>query len=335
MRKKFSKYGLDLPILPTTTVGSLPKPPKLKKLRKEHLKGELNKQDLRAIEDEATEKWVEIQEDIDLDILVDGEMYRGDMVSFFARNLNGLEIGGLVRSYGNRYYRKPKIIEEIIWDQPVTLDYWKFADSLTDKPVKAIITGPYTMMDWSFDEYYHSRKEACLSFAKVLRNEVESLVDSGAKIIQIDEPAIAVRPGELMDFVDDAINILTRDLDAYFIIHACYGTFNEIYPGILDLDCDNLDLELSNDDFRLADEFDERVHTKDISAGVIDVHTREIEDIKVVKSRIENLLEILDSKKVWIDPDCGLKTRKENEAREKLANMVEATKIIRKELLKS
>ncbi len=332
MKKSLSDFGLDIPILPTTSVGSLPKPPKLKELRKKYLKNEIERSDLYPIEKEATEKWIKIQEEVGLDILVDGEMYRGDMVCFFARNLQGLEIGGLVRSYGNRYYRRPVIKEKIRWDGPISLDHWKFANSLTEKPMKAIFTGPYTMMDWSFDEHYRSREEACLSFARVLRKEVESLVDAGAKIIQIDEPALSVRPEEITDFVDDAISILTKDLDAYFIIHACYGSLNQIYSEMLELDCDNLDLELSNDSFRLAKIFDGESFTKDISPGVIDVHSRDIEGIEVVKSRIDNLIDILDSQDIWVDPDCGLKTRNEEEAKEKLTNMVEATRIVREKL---
>lgn len=332
MKKRLSDFGPNLPILPTTSVGSLPKPPKLKEMRQKYLKNELERSDLRSIEKKATKKWIEFQEDVGLDVLVDGEMYRGDMVCFFARNLSGLEIGGLVRSYGNRYYRKPVIKEKIRWEGPISLNHWKFANSLTEKPMKAIVTGPYTMMDWSFDEHYLSRKEACLSFARILRKEVESLVDAGAKIIQIDEPALSVRPEELTDFVDDAISILTKDLDAYFIIHACYGSLNQIYPEMFELACDNLDLELSNDNFRLAKIFEDERLTKDISPGVIDVHSRKIEGSKVVKSRIDNLLEVLNPQNIWVDPDCGLKTRNEGEAKEKLTNMVEATRIVREEL---
>ncbi len=194
------------------------------------------------MEKEETKEWIEIQEDVGLDVLVDGEMYRGDMAAYFARNMEGFGMSGLVRSYDNRYYRKPVIEDEVRWTEPITLDYWKFAQGLTDKPVKGILTGPYTMMDWSFNEHYPSREDACLALAESTRKEVEALVDAGAKIIQVDEPAISARPEELPKFAEKAMEIVTRDLDAYFITHICYGAFEFIYPKMLNLAVNNFDL---------------------------------------------------------------------------------------------
>ncbi len=321
--------GINLPILPTTTVGSFPKPEKLKESRKKYLKGELEKEDLRPMEEKATEEWIKIQEEAGLDVLVDGEMYRGDMVAFFARNLEGFEMSGLVRSYGNRYYRKPIIREEIRWEEPISLEYWKFAQRLTDKPVKGVVTGPYTMMDWTFNEHYPNREEACIALANNLRNEIEALVDEGAKIIQIDEPALSARPGEMTEFVDEAMKIMTEGFDAYFGAHICYGAFEYIYPEILELNVDNFDLEMSNSDMNFSKLFEKNPFTKDISFGVIDVHSHIVEEKEIINERIERALEVLEPEQLWIDPDCGLKTRKKEEAKAKIEKMVESTREIR------
>lgn len=332
MKNRLKKLDLNLPILPTTTVGSFPKPNKLKKARKKYLKEDLQKEELRPMEKKATREWIEIQEEVGLDILVDGEMYRGDMVAYFARNFEGFEMSGLVRSYGNRYYRKPIIKDEVKWVEPVTVNYWKFAQNLTGKPVKGVVTGPYTMMDWTFNEYYSDRKEACLALAHNLRKEVEALVNAGAKIIQIDEPALSARPNELSEFVDEAMKIMTEGWDAYFVSHICYGAFEYIYPEMLDLPVDNFDLEMSNSDLNLTELFEKNPFTKDISFGVIDVHSHLVEEEETVKERIDRTLEVLEFDQLWIDPDCGLKTRKKEEAKEKLTNMVEATKKVRERL---
>ncbi|MBS3815343.1 MAG: methionine synthase [Hadesarchaea archaeon] len=332
MREKLSELGLDLPILPTTAVGSYPKPSELKKARKKFLKGKLESEDLRPLEEKYTREWIEIQEEVGLDVLVDGEMYRGDMATYFAREMNGFSISGLVRSYDNRYYRKPVIKSEIEWKEPITVDYWRFAQDLTDKPVKGVLTGPYTMMDWSFNEHYPNREEACLALARELRKEVEALADAGAKIIQIDEPASSARPKELPEFGEKAMRIMTEGIDAYFITHICYGAFEFIYPEMLDLSVDNFDLEMSNSDLDLVKVFEKEPFTKDISFGVVDVHSHVLEEKSVVKDRIDRALGVLEPEKVWIDPDCGLKTRTREETIGKLEVMTKAVNEKRREL---
>lgn len=332
MTRKIDKYDFDLPILPTTAVGSYPKSEELKEARKKYLRGELERDDLRPLEKKETREWMEIQKRVGLDVLVDGEMNRGDMVAFFARNMHGFEMSGLVRSYDNRYYRKPIIKEKVKWKGPVTLENWKFAQNMTDKPVKGIITGPYTMMDWSFNEHYPDREAACLDLANNLRKEVEALVEAGANIIQIDEPALSARPEELSKFVERAIRTITKDIDAYFIIHICYGAFEFIYPEMLNLPVDNFDLEMSNSDFDLTELFKKDPFTKDLSFGVVDVHDHVVEDEETTKSRVDRALEILNPEKIWIDSDCGLKTRTKEEAIGKLERVVSAAKSARKEL---
>ncbi|MFB0500539.1 MAG: methionine synthase [Candidatus Hadarchaeaceae archaeon] len=332
MREKLERLGLKLPLLPTTTVGSFPKPPYLIEARRKFADKKLTAEKLKKLEERVTREWIELQEKIGLDVLVDGEIYRGDMVTYFANNLDGFKISGLVRSYGNRYYRKPIITGEVKWQRPITVDWWRFAQELTSKPVKGMVTGPYTMMDWSFNDYYPSRREACLALAKALHEEVKALAKAGAKIIQIDEPAISARPEELSEFAIEAMKIMTEGVDAYFITHICYGAFEFIYPEMLKLPVDNFDLEMSNSEFDLVELFREHPFPKDLSFGVIDVHSHVVENTTTVEQRIKRALEVLKPEQLWIDPDCGLKTRTQEEAANKLKVMVEATRKVRNDL---
>jgi len=332
MLEELKKLGLELPLLPTTTVGSFPKPPYLLEARRKFRAKELGIEKLRELEERATREWIRTQEELGLDILVDGEMYRGDMATYFAEHFTGFKISGLVRSYGNRYYRKPIISGEVEWNGPITVEWWKFTQSLTEKPVKGMLTGPYTMMDWSFNEYYPSRKDACLALAKALHREVKELARAGVKIIQIDEPAISARPEELSEFAIEAMKIVTKGIDAYFINHICYGAFEFIYPKMLELPVHNFDLEMSNSELDLVELFKEHPFTKDISFGVVDVHSHTVEAREVVEGRLRTALQVLKPEQIWVDPDCGLKTRTREETVNKLKVMVDATKNIRKEI---
>lgn len=332
MRVKLKHLDLELPLLPTTTVGSFPKPQYLLKARRKFDSGQRGVGELKRLEEKATREWVSAQEKIGLDVLVDGEMYRGDMATHFANNLDGFKISGLVRSYGNRYYRKPIIVDEVSWRGPITVDWWQFTQGLTKKPVKGMITGPYTMMDWSFNEHYPSRRDACLALAEVLHEEVKALAKAGTKIIQVDEPAISARPEELPEFAVEAMETVTRGVDAYFICHICYGAFEFIYPGMLELPVDNFDLEMSNSELDLVELLHRHPFTNDLSFGVVDVHSHVVEDMTTVEQRIRRALEVLKPEQLWIDPDCGLKTRTREETMEKLRVMVDAAKKVRKSL---
>ena len=324
-REKLQQLGLDLPLFPTTSVGSFPKPDDLVKARADFNKGKITAQQLEELERKATAFWIAKQEELGIDVLVDGEMYRGDMVAYFAERLPGFTTSGVVRSYGNRYYHKPIVTGEVRWPEPITVDWWKYAQGLTKKPVKGMLTGPYTVMDWSFNEYYPDRKATCMALAAVIRKEVEALVTAGCKIIQIDEPALSVRPEELSIAIE-AMHRVTDGLEAYFITHACYGAFKYIYPGMLQMPVDNFDLEMSNSDLDLLALFRSQPFTKDISFGVVDVHNHQIEDPATVRKRVEQALSILPKEKIWVDPDCGLKTRTVDEAIEKLRVCVVAAK---------
>jgi len=327
-RAKLEKLGLQLPICPTTSVGSFPKLDYLVQARADLRKGKINEEQLAELERRATAFWIKQQEELGVDVLVDGEQYRGDMVAYFAERVAGFNEGGLVRSYGNRYYHKPIITSEIRWPGPITVAWWKYAQSLTKKPVKGMLTGPYTMMDWSFNEHYADRKATCMALAEMIRKEVEALVEAGAKIIQVDEPALSVRPEELSIAIE-AMDRVTRDLPAYFITHACYGAFDEIYPAMLQMPVDNFDLEMSNSGLDLLELFRRHPFSKDISVGVVDVHSHVIEDTATVKQRIHQALSVLPKEQVWLDPDCGLKTRTVEEAIAKLRACVEAGRAFR------
>ena len=233
-RAKLGALGLDLPLLPTSTVGSFPKPDYLTEARAKVSRNAITRQELDGLERRATEFWVREQEELGVDVLVDGEQYRGDMVAYFAETMRGFARGGLVRSYGNRYYHKPVIVGEVRWPGPITVDWWRWTQSLTRRPVKGMLTGPYTIMDWSFNDHYPDRKAACLALAREVRKELEALLEAGARIVQIDEPALSVRPEELA-FAVEAMHIVVDGLPAYYIVHACFGAFETIYPGLLDL----------------------------------------------------------------------------------------------------
>ena len=327
-RFKLRELGIDLPLLPTTSVGSFPKPDSLLKARADFARGMILREQLKEAEKTATEFWIRKQEELGVDVLVDGEMYRGDMVAYFADQLSGFEQGGLVRSYGNRYYHKPIIVEEVKWRAPITVEWWSYTQGLTSKPVKGMLTGAYTLMDWSFNEFYPARRDACLALAAEIRKEVEALIRAGCKIIQIDEPAISVRPDEL-PLAIEAMQTVTQGFEAYFITHICYGDFESIYPGMLELAVDNFDLEMSNSGLDMLRLFKRSAFTKDISYGVVDVHSHVVEDRGVVEQRLKKGLEILPRENVWVDPDCGLKTRTVGEATAKLETVVSVARALR------
>lgn len=317
-----------LPLLPTTTVGSFPKPESLQKARTRLRHGSLSPQELMQLEQEATRNVIALQEQLGIDVLVHGEMERGDMEEYFAERLDGFAEGGLVRSYGNRYYRKPVVVGPIGRKAPLTVDSFRYAQSLTDKPIKGIFTGPYTLCDWAFNDYYPDRRSLVLDLARVLHDEAVDLVAAGCRFIQIDEPALSTRPEE-MDLAKEALGIITRDLDAHTITHICYGHFEEVYPAMLELPVDQIDLELANNQFELFRSFAQHPFTKEIGLGVIDVHTHTVEPVEVIQQRIQQALDFLRPEQIYVDPDCGLKTRTWQEAEEKLRNMVAAVEAVR------
>jgi 5-methyltetrahydropteroyltriglutamate--homocysteine methyltransferase len=315
----------------TTTVGSFPKPPHLEKARQQHARGELSAEKLFEMEREETINVIRKQEEIGLDILVDGELYRGDMTTYFAERMPGFAISNPVRSYGNRYYRKPIAVGPIRRDQELTVGWWKFAQGHTEKPVKGMLTGPYTMMDWSFNEHYPTREAMAMDLAVAVNEEARALEAAGARYIQIDEPAVSVRPEELPLAVK-ALGRAVQGLKAKTITHICYGDFDVIYPALLDLPVDMIDLEMANSRYDLLERFRTHPFTKEIGYGVLDVHSHRVETKEEVKEGIRRGLEVLRPEQMYVDPDCGLKTRTVEEAFDKLRVMVEAVREVRAEL---
>ena len=318
-------------MLLTTSVGSLPKPDYLMTARSRARKGEIDAKALRALEEQSTMEWIQTQEQLGVDILVDGEQYRGDMVAYFAEHLGGFQTSELVRSYGNRYYRKPIIMGRVTRPKPVTVEWWRFAQQLTTRQVKGMLTGPYTIMDWSFNEHYPSRRAATLAIAKVIREEAKDLERAGAQYIQIDEPAISTRPEE-MALAIEALGIVTRGLKAKTITHICYGDFYAIGPKLRRLPVDQIDLEFANRDFELLEFFKGKRFPKEIGLGVVDVHSHQVEPTEEVVANLKRALKVFKPEQIYVDPDCGLKTRSPQEAIEKLKVVVEAARTVREDL---
>jgi len=320
-------------MLLTTSVGSLPKPDYLMKARAQARKNEISAKELRRLEEQATREWIAFQDEIGIDIVVDGEQYRGDMVAFFAEHWKGFKQSGLVRSYGNRYYRKPIIVSNVQrGERSLATDWWKFAQKLTQRPVKGMLTGPYTIMDWSFNEYYPSRRATTLALAKVVHEEAVLLEKAGAQYIQIDEPAISTRLEEI-DLSIEALGIVTKGLKAKTITHICYGNFHALAPKLQKLPVDQIDLEFANRKFELFPEFKKMRFTKEVGLGLVDVHTHRAETVEEVAGNLRKALEVFKPGQIFPDPDCGLKTRLVDEAKHKLRVIVEATKIVRGELV--
>ncbi len=314
-----------------TSVGSLPKPDYLLKARSEVARGRMGTDELRELERKATADWIAFQDEIGIDVIVDGEMYRGDMVAYFAERLEGFRIGGLVRSYGNRYYHKPIIVGKLNRPNPMTVEWFQYAQSLTDRPVKGMLTGPYTLLDWSYNEAYRTRRDAALALAEVVRQEAEDLQAAGARYIQIDEPAIHARPEEI-DIAIEAMGIVTQNLRAKTVSHICYGDFAAIYPKVLELPVDQLDLAMHNYGYRWLSLFDRHPFTKELAIGVVDVHSHRLETVEEAAEGIRKGLKYVSADRLLPHPDCGLKTRTVEESEDKCRIVVEATKVVRKEL---
>ncbi len=322
----------------TTSVGSFPKPDYLVKARSKAARGEITAEELEALGRKATEHWIRLQEEIGIDILVDGEMNRGDMVTYFSEHMEGFEISGLVRSYGNRYYRKPIAVGPVGSKGEITVEWWKYAQELTDRPVKGMLTGPYTIADWSFNEHYPSREAFVMDLARVVHDEAVALEQAGAKYIQIDEPAISTRPEEV-ELASRALGIVTEGLKAYTLTHTAeysqtYAEFAAVFNQIVHLPVDNLDLEMANSDYFILDLLHQKglPDDKAISMGVLDVHTHEIESVEEIVAGIKRGLEMIPAERLYIKPDCGLKTRREDETMGKLRNMMTAVREVKAEL---
>ncbi len=320
-----------LPILPTTSVGSLPKPASIRNLRSKVARHEADPADLAEAVRVATREVIAMQEALGIDILVHGEMERGDMVAYFAEEWDGFELSGFVRAYGNRYYQKPVAKRRLSAQGPVTVDMWSFAQSLTEHPVKGMLTGPYTLMDWSFNEAYPSRRDFALALADLVHDEAVALEKAGCRFIQVDEPALSTRPEEI-ELAIEAMGRVTRGLTVKTVSHMCYGDWQSVYPRFLDLPVDQLDLEAANNDFVILDLLARGPIRPEIALGVVDVHSHRVETAEEVEQALLRALEVIPKERLYVDPDCGLKTRTGAEARDKLQAIVEGTRRVRTRL---
>lgn len=318
LHKKLLQLNLQIPSLPVMTIGSLPKQEELKELRYKVMKGVQAPDELFRKEKLSTELWVREQERLGLDVLVDAQMNRSDMISFYAKNIGGFFEGGTVRCYGNRYYKKPIITGKLEWKGPMGVEMWQYAQRLSRKPVKAVLTGPYTLMDWTFNEYYPSREEALADMLLIMKRELTAFIETGAKIIQIDEPALSARPSEI-SLVTDSLKELLKNFKGYAILHHSYGDLAPVWDKIQTLPVDNFSVHAS-----ALPLIKKRPTKKDVSIGVIDAHSHLIEDLATVKKRVQMALKVVPRDRLWITTDSGLKTRTIAEATGKLRAMAQA-----------
>ena len=308
-----------------TAVGSFPKPAALRRARWLRAEGEIDDAALRQAEDAALQECVELQRELGLAPPVDGEMRRGDMVTFFAERLEGMEIGGLVRCWGNRYYRAPRIVGELSRTAPITVDDWKAMREVASGEVRATLTGPYTLMSWSFDEHYGSRERCALAMADVIAGEAADLAAAGATEIQIDEPAISARPEEI-ELAAEALGRVVAAVGgkARTWTHVAYGEHLPVLDGILSLPADVIMLELVNSGFAALEGLEALPQDKLLAGGVVDVVDPAVETADEVRERIERLLGKVPAERLIVAPDAGLRALTPEQARAKLAAMVEA-----------
>ncbi|KAL0708699.1 hypothetical protein Bca4012_075125 [Brassica carinata] len=329
---------LNLPILPTTTIGSFPQTVELRRVRREYKAKKISEEDyVKAIKEEI-KKVVDIQEDLDIDVLVHGEPeYFGEQLSGFAFTANGW-----VQSYGSRCVKPPIIYGDVSRPKPMTVFWSSTAQSMTKRPMKGMLTGPVTILNWSFVRNDQPRHETCYQIALAIKDEVEDLEKGGIGVIQIDEAALReglpLRKAEHSFYLDWAVhsfritNCGVQD-STQIHTHMCYSNFNDIIHSIIDMDADVITIENSRSDEKLLSVFREGVkYGAGIGPGVYDIHSPRIPSTDEIADRINKMLAVLEQNILWVNPDCGLKTRKYTEVKPALKNMVEAAKLIRSQL---
>lgn len=336
-RHALQKPRLNLPPLPSTTIGSFPQTADIRKARAAHAKGTLNDADYEAFLKRETESAIRWQEEIGLDVLVHGEFERNDMVQYFGEQLSGFVFTkhAWVQSYGSRCVRPPIIYGDVSRPKPMTVEWWRFAQSLTDKPVKGMLTGPATVLQWSFVRDDQSRRETCRQIALALRDEVCDLERAGAKIIQIDEAAIReglpLRRSEWQHYLDWAVECFRLTAsgvqpETQIHTHMCYSEFNDIIAAIAAMDADVISIETARSKMELLDAFTTYAYPNEIGPGVYDIHAPRVPSAREMADLLMKAGRRLSPDQLWVNPDCGLKTRKWEEVRPALINMVAAAK---------
>ncbi|SHJ05349.1 5-methyltetrahydropteroyltriglutamate--homocysteine S-methyltransferase [Aquimarina spongiae] len=343
-RKRKQKALLNLPLFPTTTIGSFPQTKEIRKKRSEY-KGEIISQSeyTNYIKDEI-KKVITIQEKLGLDVLVHGEAERNDMVEYFGEQLNGFAFTkfGWVQSYGSRCVKPPIIYGDVSRKQAMTVFWSTYAQSLTPLPVKGMLTGPVTMLQWSFVRDDQSLSKTCLEIAMAIRDEVQDLEQSGIKIIQIDEPAmregLPLLKENWSQYLDWAINAfkiascVVKD-QTQIHTHMCYSEFNDIIDHIALMDADVITIECSRSQMELLDVFASFKYPNDIGPGVYDIHSPRIPSPEEIVVLLNKAKQYIPEDQIWVNPDCGLKTRNWQETEKALDAMVAAAKQLRTELL--
>jgi 5-methyltetrahydropteroyltriglutamate--homocysteine methyltransferase len=342
-RSDIQRQKLNLPLLPTTTIGSFPQTADVRKHRAAYKHGHIDPSQYDAFLREATEECIRQQERIGLDVLVHGEFERNDMVEYFAEFLEGFAFteNGWVQSYGSRCVKPPVIYGDVSRPSAMTIQWSSFARTLTEKPMKAMLTGPITVLQWSFVRDDIGRKDTAWQIALALRDEVLDLEAAGLPIIQVDEPALReglpLRRFEWAAYLDWAVNAFklatggTRD-DTQIHTHMCYCEFEDILPSIAELDADVISLESARSRMEMLQAFREHGYPNEIGPGVFDIHSPRVPDVAEMRELLQLALAVLNPRQLWVNPDCGLKTRAWPETIAALQNMCDAAKQLRSTL---
>jgi 5-methyltetrahydropteroyltriglutamate--homocysteine methyltransferase len=344
-RYQLQQEQFKLPLLPTTTIGSFPQTAEVRKARQLWRKGEWSDPQYTEFIQDQIRKWIAIQEDIGLDVLVHGEFERTDMVEYFGEKLAGFAFttNGWVQSYGSRCVKPPIIYGNVAFQSPMTVQETLFAQSLTQKPVKGMLTGPVTILNWSFVRDDIPRRDVTMQIAAALAEEVKALEEAGIFMIQVDEPAL--REGlplkkrdwdNYLEWAVKAFLLSTSNVQDTTQIHThmCYCEFQDMIDAIKALDADVISIESSRSNADIIEAFESNVYDKGIGLGVYDIHSPRVPRLDELEGMINRALRVLPSELFWINPDCGLKTRGMTETREALTIMVQSAKNARQRLLR-
>lgn len=340
VRKEKQQNTLQLPLFPTTTIGSFPQTLEVRNWRARWKKGELSNEVYDTLIKDETRKSIEWQEEMGIDVLVHGEFERNDMVEYFGEQLDGFVFtqNGWVQSYGSRCVKPPVIVGDVERKEPMTVYYTQYAQSLTSKLVKGMLTGPVTILQWSFVRNDQPRSETCMQIAFAIRDEVTDLEKAGIKIIQIDEPAmregLPLRKenwGEYLDWAVKAFKVASTVVadDTQIHTHMCYAEFNDIIESISAMDADVITIETSRSQMELLDAFAVFKYPNDIGPGVYDIHSPRVPSQQEIVDLMRKAIEVIPAQQLWVNPDCGLKTRGWPETKAALQAMVNAADELR------
>ncbi|MEM1619676.1 MAG: methionine synthase [Fervidicoccaceae archaeon] len=322
---------MELPILPTTVVGSYPRPAWLKRMLKLRRYGKVDEDQLLEALDDAVVAAVREQELAGIDIPSDGEQRRDEMVEYFAERIGGFKFYGPVRVWNNNFFNKPAVVSKLEYKQPIVLEEYFYLKRISTRPiVKVTITGPYTIADWSFNEYYETKEELVRELSKIIKAEISALADHGAVFIQIDEPALTTHPNEV-EWAIELIDEMANGVNAKIALHVCYSDYNLLTPHVDRLkNISQLVLEFANRGFR--DLAMLRGFSKELGFGVVDVHSKRVEEPEEIARALRKAMEYVPPDMIYVNPDCGLKLLPRRVARAKLESMVAGVSLVRAEL---